>query len=453
MITLRFLIPLVMMIFLEATFLKLFIRKVKWFKHLLYSVIINLISSIPGALLIITTQHLCGPVLPLISLGFIFQLLLIPAIYRKHIKWYKGLGVAVVVNIGSYIGIMIISALLSCIVSSCYYYSQKHRAYSEKSSKAVLKDEIGSIYTVQQFGRCDYFLKVYDVNDSKWRVAARDNDDIVFYYQEGWDITNNYLAYPTGSQFSLIDRRDYHLIKSIQVEADELKFSPDEKLVAALTEGDKVSIERDMTNFKGGVVVSTGGIPVESLGYKSTLTIVDIDTEKILVDEKDIVIFDDGLSWSPDGTKLLLSSFKDQEADFTKNLRDVKNAGFILKQAKPKFVCEYDIATKTLTPLFEGYCGKYSPDGKRILFIKDSNFMLYSCKSQETKLLNNIYERDPMPQWSPNGKSIVAFEDVKSMGLTNLFSLRIYVMSVDDPNEMLIIGKKQRYKGLRWIAE
>lgn len=453
MIILRFLIPLVIMIFLEATFLKLFIRKVKWLKHLLYSVIINLISSIPGAWLTITTQHLCGPVLPLFFLGFIFQLLLISAIYRKHIKWYKGLGVAVVVNICSYIGIFIISALLSGIVSSCYYYSQKHKAYSEKSSAAVLKDEIGSIYTVQKVGQCEYYLKVYDVNESKWRVAARDNNDIVFYYQEGWDITKNYLAYPTGSEFSLIDRKDYHQIKSIQVEADELKFSPDEKLIAALTEGDDVSIERDMTNFKGGIVVSTGGIPVESLGYKSTLTIVDIDTEKILVEENDIVIFDDGLSWSPDGTKLLLSSFKDQEADFTENLRDMENAGFVLKQAKPKFVCEYDIATKTLTPLFEGYCGKYSPGGERILYIKDNNFMLYSCKSQETKLLNKVYERDPMPQWSPNGKSIVAFEDVKSMDFANMFSLRIYVMSIDDPNEMLIIGKEQEYKGLRWIAE
>lgn len=441
------------MIFIEATFLRLFIRKVNWYKHLLYSVIINLISSIPGALLIITTQHLCGPVLPLFFWGFAFQLLLISVIYRKYVKWYKGLGIAAVVNIGSYIGIMIISILISGIVSSCYYYGQKHKAYSEKSSEMVLKDEVGSIYTIQQVDECNYFLKVYDLKNLKWNVAARDNDDIVFYYQEGWDITKNYLAYPTGNQFSLIDRRDYHEIKSISVEADELKFSPNEKLIAALTKGDEISIERDMTNFKGGVVVSTGGIPVESLGYKSTLTIVDVETESILDEEKNILIFDDGLSWSPDGTKLLLSSFKDQEANFSENLRDVNNVGFILKQAKPKFVCEYDIAKKVLTPLFEGYCGRYSPDGKYILFIKDDKFMLYTCESQETKALNKIYEHNPMPQWSPSGKSIVAFEDVKSMGFANLFSLRIYVMSIDDPNEMLIIGEKQEYKGLRWIAD
>ena len=232
-----------------------------------------------------------------------------------------------------------------------------------------------------------------------------------------------------------------------------MKFSPDEKLIAVLTEGNDISFERDMTNFEGGVVVSRGGIPVKSLGRKSTLSIVDVDTGKYLVNETDLLFFDDGLSWSPDGTKLLLSSFKDQEADFTENLRDIENVGFLLKQAKPKFVCEYDIATRTLTPLFEGYCGKYSPDGKHILFIRANNFMLYSCKSQETKLLNKIYTHDPRPQWSPSGKSIVAFEDAKSMGFTVMFSLRIYVMSIDDPNEMLIIGEQQEYKGLRWIAE
>lgn len=441
------------MILLEAAFLKLFIKNVKWLTHFLYSVIINLISSIPGALVIITTQHLCGPVLPLIFLGVIFQLLLIPAIYRKHVNWYKGLGTAVVVNICCYVGIVIISVLLSGIISSCYYYGQKCNAYSEKNSQTVLKGETGSIYTVQQLGKCDYLLKVYDVNDTKWEMAAKDNNDIVFYYQEGWDITKNYLAYPTGSQFSVIDRKDYHEIKSIEVEADELKFSPDEKRIAALTKGEEVLIENDLTNFKGGIVVTKGETSVKSLGYKSTLTIVDIDTEKILVDENDIVIFDDGLSWLPDGTKLLLSSFKDTKADFVENLRDTANADLILKQAKPKFVCEYDIDTKTLTPLFEGYCGRYSPDGKYILFIKDNNFMLYSCKSQGTKLLNKVYGRNPMPQWSPTGKNIAAFENIKSMGFDNIFSLRIYVMSVDDPNEMLIIGKEQIYKGLRWIEE
>ena len=454
MIILRFLIPLGIMILLEATFLKLFLKKIKWLKHLLYSIVINLISILPGAFLIITTQHLCGAVLPLISLGFILQLLLISIIYRKYFKWYKGMGIAVIVNIGCYIGIIIITTLLNGIVSSYYYYNQKNNAYSEKSSEAILSDEIGSIYTVQKVGKIDYFLKAYDVTGSKWGVVAEDNDDIVFYYQEGWDITKNYLAYPTGSEFSLIDRKGYHLIKRIQVEADDLKFSPDEKLIAILTEGDDISFERDMTNFKGGVVVSTtGGIPITSLGNKSTLTIVDIDTETILVDERDIVFFDDGLSWSPDGTKLLLSSFKDKEADFNENLRDVENAGLILNQPKSKYVCEYNIPLKTLTPLFEGYCGRYSPDGEHILFIKDNNFMLYTCKSQETKTLHSIYDHNPMPQWSPNGNSIVAFEDVKSVGFDKLFSSRIYVMSVEDPNMMLIIGDEQEYKGLRWIAE
>jgi len=442
------------MIFIEAVFLKLFIKEIKWLKHLLFSTIINLISSVPGVWVTISTMHLCGPVLPLIFLGLIFQLILIPLIYRKYVNWFKGLGVGIVVNIFSYIGVMIISAVISMIISNCYYQIEKHKDYKGKDSDIVLRDEIGTIYAAKTDGKFNHSLKSYNIGQAKWSTENTSNADFPLFYNRGWDISDKYLAYPTGSEFLIYPRKDYRrVISSISVEADELQFSPNGKYIAALREDEKISYKRDMTNFEGGVVVSQNGTPVKSLGRKSTVVIVDLDSHQKTQIDDNILIFNDGISWSKNSEKLLFSSIEVPSANLIYGSNDSSYSGIILEKPKSKFLFEYDITSNTYERLIEGYCGRYSPDGKSILFIKDDSFMLYDVDTKEVRTLNEIYCKNPMPQWSPSGKSIVAFENIKGGGFKQIFSRRIYVMSIDKPDEMLIIGNASEYNGLHWISE
>lgn len=443
-------------ILIEAGLLKLFYKTVGWWVNLLSSVIINLLS--------VGVVYLCGWILEkvVVPFGFFLPLvllliteyILISFMYRRVSSYAKTAGVVLTINITSYLLFFIASMMFSSVAESVYCHREKSISYAEKNSQDLLKDESGAIYTVKQYGRLNVecFLDRYDINNMQWQEVpnSRENDDISFYYQRGWDISKNFIAYPTGSQFSILSKKELREIKQISIEADELNFSPNEEFIAALTYGGDISVERDMSNFRGGVLIRENGVPVETIGRNSVLTIIALDTSQIVQKEKGFIIFNDGVSWSPDGKKLLLTSVKN-EAEFTASIKKDNNGSIMLETKIPKYVCEYEIATRTLTPLFEGYCGRYSPDGRQILFIQNDNFMLYSCDSGNIRNLHETYSNRPFAQWSPSGKSIAAFE--QPSGISNMFASRIYVMSIEDPNEMLIIGDKQNYYGLRWISE
>ena len=111
----------IIIIFLEAGFLKAFIKKIPFRKHILFSAIINIVSSAIGSFVILLTKsrsdlfYFDKVFVLLFILTIVFEFPIIKLLYRQNITWLKNLWVDFVINTLSYISLIIMQTLLLSI--------------------------------------------------------------------------------------------------------------------------------------------------------------------------------------------------------------------------------------------------------------------------------------------------------------------------------------------------
>jgi TolB protein len=128
------------------------------------------------------------------------------------------------------------------------------------------------------------------------------------------------------------------------------------------------------------------------------------------------------LAWSPDGAKLLYWSHSEVGWDIW-----VMDAG--------------GHNQKNLTHTRSGGCRSpsWSPDGKRIAFMRDQPAGLYvmDADGRNQKRLSEKGHRDEVPAWSPDGQRI-AFTDLRPVG-ANKVALSISVVDREGRDETQIV--------------
>lgn len=116
-------------------------------------------------------------------------------------------------------------------------------------------------------------------------------------------------------------------------------------------------------------------------------------------------------AWSPDGKKIICSAKKDEKAQWSIVVVDLKKNGEIINLNSGTKAEE-----KAANPLQGDYSPCYSPDGKNIIFItcdKDGNRDIWTASADganRKKLTANPSVKDT-PKWSPDGKKILFMQD------------------------------------------
>lgn len=145
--------------------------------------------------------------------------------------------------------------------------------------------------------------------------------------------------------------------------------------------------------------------------------------------------FYSALSWSPDGSQILLSAFEGKNADI--HVMKADGSGM----------------TKLTNGPGVNMWGAFSSDGKRIVFQsnRDGNEEIYvmNADGSEPQRLTNDAGRDLCPSWSPDGKRIT-FSSSRTGGL------HVYVMNADGSNQIRITkdpGQTIKYYNPVWSPD
>ncbi len=151
-----------------------------------------------------------------------------------------------------------------------------------------------------------------------------------------------------------------------------------------------IDIMRTLINDEGDF--NTKIAFISKNGLKSDIYFINYDGSELksTTDHKSVLL---APRWSPDGTLLAFTSFK---------------------QGRPEvYIRHLKAGTERKVASFEGLnlCGAFSPNGKKILLTlsKDGNSEIYAMDvdSLKVKRLTHNYSIDVSPAWSPDGKKIV----------------------------------------------
>lgn len=146
--------------------------------------------------------------------------------------------------------------------------------------------------------------------------------------------------------------------------------------------------------------------------------------------------YDRPLTWSPDGSKLLFWKHSAIGWDIWSIDADGKNA-------------------KNLTNVQTGGCRSpsFSPDGKRIAFMRDEPEGLYvmDANGANQKRLTQHGDRDEPPSWSPDGKWI-AYVHYTSVG-SNSARGDIHVIDQDGKNDRRVTLNQGSVRHATWSPD
>ena len=398
-------IVLVIIFFLEAFLLKRSIKEISFKKHLLFSVIINILSSGAGSLLMLVSglgrfYLLFSPlvIVALFIITLITEFFPIKFLYRKFISLKRVFIIYFKINTISYVSIFALQFIF--IMGFLSFSGLADKDIEKKwTHKEILNGEIGYIYTTEyasedsadRYGTRLHNIKRYNVKMQKWEKIGSQ-----VFQAWPWDISGNTLACIVSARderegkVSIFSIPEFNLINTLSTtykNFNKIRLDHSGKYLAVI--GDY--------NFLGS-----------GPGIICKMSIFKVETgEKVL--EYDY-IFDDGIDWSPDSSKIIFSSLRDKKLfDFNKNDIFAQRKKLSTEQRRP-YIYVYDLVNNSTVEICQGLDPQWSPDGRKFLFRKgifDGNLYCYSLVIKKEELLAiKTYISDY--RWSPIEQNIVA---------------------------------------------
>ncbi len=183
----------------EAYLLKRIIKPIPFTKHLLFSFIINLGSSIAGSLVLLTKDSFaplsymsCGALVFLFALTLIVEYPIIAYLYKNKLPQRRFITVDFKINIVSYalsfvVGLVIIFGTIS------HLSRLDKKIMREWTHSEIIREESGTIFTVRRNeNKKGYCLQSYELQTQTWVKTPVNIPD-----RSKWDISidGNLIAF------------------------------------------------------------------------------------------------------------------------------------------------------------------------------------------------------------------------------------------------------------------
>lgn len=439
------LILFVLIVLIESALLKLSIRKVKFSKHLLFSFLFNLMSSLIGSLLgfinysIVLSDIYWSSFLVTLGVPLIVTLLAeYPAIrylYRTHLSAKKCLYTVVKINIISYVAFCFLMTplYLTGISKRAEYLDQKR--LDEWSHDELLKGEYGSIYKINLVDK-HHTIYCYSLKEKTWeevyKVDKRECDVGI------WDISSSYFVYTDlkePGKIQIADNGSYGNDQLfVQVNGcKEIKISPSQEYIAVLEKTGEVIVQKKIDSW------------FQTLGNRCRLLIYDIRTGHVVC-EYERPVLSSNISWSPDSKSILFETLKNDEVllstDFEKTNESIR-----LKEFIPRVIGRLDIEENNYEILCEGRSPQWNPKSSEVIFVSNSDLNFLDLSDMN---ITSFPEKETSRYyWSPSGKRLIGLIRTQNPIWTNKYFLT--VLDRNDLSKKNIIDTDNKYDFI-WIG-
>ncbi|MCE5187538.1 MAG: hypothetical protein LLF76_15560 [Planctomycetaceae bacterium] len=438
------LLLLLIVVLLEAVLLKLIIRRVRFLKHLWFALVINVISSVAGALLGLThfsdtLWDIYWSSLP-ITLGVPFAVTVLteyPAIrrlYKSLLSRKKAILAVLEINVISYVVFcfLITPFYLTGIMKRSRLLDQQR--LDEWNHTDILDGESGGIYKVVSRDHHD-ILNRYDLRSKTWQEVYRTDDrecDI-----DVWDISKRYFVFSDlqSGQVRVVRNGSFEIACTpvFSGRCVRLKISPCEQYIAILEDAGEVRVSKKRSGW------------FYMLGQRTRLSFYQTDTgERIAMYERPIL--KQTLSWSPDSQKILFETLENDSILFT---QDINAADEIyLQDDAPKVIGWYNLLDGQSAVLCKGERAYWNPHRQEILFKHDGVLKFMNVETKEIASVPGQAVADF--KWSPGGKRIVGLIRTENPMWTNKYFLT--VIDRADLSRRCVIDTDMKYSFV-WISD
>jgi hypothetical protein len=438
------LLLLLIVVLLEAVLLKLIIRPVRFLKHLCFSLVINVISSVAGSLLGLmhfsfTLWDLYWSSLP-ITLGVPFIITVLaeyPAIrrlYQSQLSRQKAIAAVIEINVISYavFCFLITPFYLSGIMERSRLLDQQR--LDEWNHTDLLDGESGGIYKVVSRDPHD-ILNRYDLHLKTWQEVYRTDKR-----ESGinaWDISNAYFVFSDSQsgQVRVVRNGSFEIVctPALSGRCVRLKIAPCERYIAILEDAGDVRVSKKRSGW------------FHVLGQRTRLSIYQADTGgQIAAYERPVL--KQTLSWSPDSQKILFETLENDSVLFT---QDINAADEIyVQEDAPKVIGWYNLPDGQSAVLCKGENACWNPCRQEILFKHDGALKFINVETREIASYPGQAVADF--KWSPGGERIIGLIRTENPMWTNKYFLT--VIDRADLSKRCVIDTDMKYSFV-WISE
>lgn len=439
-------------ILIETLVLKGIIRTVKWRWHLLYALIINVVSSLIGSGLILAvalfnkltdlfTDSLLANLLILFVLTCLIEYAVILWLYKKVVTGKQGIWVSFRINLVSYIVLFLF--LTPLYITGIQHVAERldKKRLKEWSAKEILQHEIGFIYTWStKENERTVTLQKWDVRSEQWSAElelekGRDMPPEVF------DVSSDYIALPIEDRFekryvAIYTKKPFEKILTLPAKQLALvQFSKCQSKIATLQNKQYIFVQKETENW---------------MNYFSSLCdlkIFDVQHGYEIAHFADIL--NEELDWSENGSTLLVVKMKDP--DRQKLFRQPeKSNDFYLREFVPKIICLLDTTTGAAEELCEGISPKWRINDKEFAFIQNKKIMIYDM---ETKNIRQICPAFDAPEFvcSPSGNNLLL--KVRTYNPIWFHKYFWAIINFQDPTKKYIFYENGQSHPLIWRAD
>jgi hypothetical protein len=431
------LILLSVIILIEALLLKAFLKTVAFRKHILFSALINIISSGCGSLIFLITKsrrdlyYFDKVFVLMFVLTIIIEYPIIKLFYRRIISWLKCIWINLALNVLSYILLVILQFLFLFVASyASYFFIERTRARWTDSD--ILKNEPGNIYIY------DKGLRRYNIQKGEFETFLDVN--IPIYEYKTWDISTDIFACVLEERFAVPDSAVtiYKIPEGLEILKIPGRFSD----FALDSKGEYLALlqRHSSVNIPGRTGV------YYDLGDKCILSIISIKTGERIFEYPEFAL-NNGIDWSPDSKKIAFVSFLDKSLFKYKSKIAPRSWDLPYYYDKfPKCICVYDLEKDSLHEIDKGISPSWSHDGTRIMYIREGKVFIYSLDSKKIEKLRKI-DNVFNCKWSPTDESIIAYTFVEEF-----FNYRsdFVIIDIENPARKYLLIPNEHIRGFEW---
>jgi hypothetical protein len=438
------LLLLLIIVLLEAVLLKLLIRPVRFLKHLWFSLVINVISSVAGSLL--GLMHFSDILLDIywsslpITLGVPFAITVLteyPAIrrlYKSQISRKKAIIAVIEINVISYVifCFLITPFYLTGIMERSRLLDQQR--LDEWNHTDILDGESGGIYKVVSRDQHD-ILNRYDLRSNTWQEVYR--TDVRECDIDVWDISNKYFVFSDlkSGQVRVVRNGSFEIVctPAVSGRCARLKIAPCERYIAILEDAGEVRVSKKRSGW------------FYLLGQRTRLSVYQADTGgRIAMYERPVL--KQTLSWSPDSQKILFETLENDNVLLTEDIH--AKAEIYLPQDAPKVIGWYDLPERRSVILCKGERANWNPRRQEILFKHAGALKFMNVETSEITAFPGQAVADF--KWSPGGERIVGLIRTENPMWTNKYFLT--VIDRHDLSRRCVIDTDMNYSFV-WISD
>jgi hypothetical protein len=422
-----------LLVVLEGFLLWLFVRYMKFWKHLLLSLALNFASFVLGILIVPVIDYYLPDEVYLVYIALILfaEYFLIAFLYRKFISWLHAIWITLVINtISISTFILFLVGLLFAPIFLVPEIKIKIREIRWRNQE-ILRNEYGRIYTKTLNTENGYksWYECYDIASKKWHKVP---------FESVLDVSDRFIAVFDNSDSQMVTIQDSASSFCIYDRIDYVRLDKIGQLIGTLRYDDEITLQEDSITFL-------------ELGRKSILKIYDSENGEEVLEYSEFVL-NNGLDWSPDSKKIAFVSFED------KNLYNerVEKIGYGVYRIKlnyiskyPKYIFVYDIEKDSLFEIGAGIEPRWSSDGESIAYLREGELYIYSLDKEISTKIEGV-DRILDYELSPTGENIVV-----QTGFGIFFDgwYALVIMNIDNPSLRYLINQSNcPFEYLRWIS-